>query len=96
LSPNHSYSQHSELSLLLQHHLFPLLLKTLSGRSAFPLSLCNTCVVILLLEQFSSELETEPEVIFTLLIKLIGGETDACEPRLAWASEGLMMEIMCR
>jgi hypothetical protein len=31
-----SCSQHSELLLLLQHHLFPLLLKTLSECSAFP------------------------------------------------------------
>jgi hypothetical protein len=83
LSSNHSHSQYPELSLLLQHHLFPLLLKTLSGRSAFPPALCNT------------ELDTEAKVILTL-IKLIGGETDACEPRLAWAPEGLMMEIMRR
>ncbi|KAF8488471.1 hypothetical protein F5888DRAFT_1752365, partial [Russula emetica] len=59
-----SCSQHSELVLLLQHYLFPLLLKTLFERSAFPLALRGTCVVFLrlLLKQFSSELEAEAEV----------------------------------
>ena len=79
--------------ILLQHHLFPLLLKTLSERSAFPLALRGTRVVFLLLKQFSSELETEAEVILTLLIKLISGETDAGEPRPGWMSV-LAMEIM--
>jgi hypothetical protein len=73
-----------------------MLLRTLFGCSAFPLSLRNTCVAILLLKKFSSEFETEAEFILALLIKLIGGETDACEPQLAWAPEGLMMEIMRR
>jgi hypothetical protein len=50
-----------------------------------PLSLHHTCVVFLLLKEISSELETEAKVIFTLLIKPIGGETDAYEPRPAWA-----------
>ncbi|KAF8489187.1 hypothetical protein F5888DRAFT_1681338, partial [Russula emetica] len=54
-----SCSQHSELVLLLQHYLFPLLLKTLFERSAFPLALRGTR---LLLKQFSSELEAEAEV----------------------------------
>src|SRR6266699_2430609 len=75
-----SCSQHSELLILLQHHLFPLLLKTLSKRSAFPLALHGTRVVSLLLKQFSSELETEAEVIHTLLIRLIIYEIDADEP----------------
>ena len=86
-------SQHSELLILLQHHLFPLLLKTLSERSAFPLALRGTRVVFLLLKQFSSKLETEAEVILTLLIKLISGETDAGEPRPGWMRV-LAMEIM--
>lgn len=77
-----SSSRHSELLLLLQHHLFPLLLKTLSERSAFPLSLRGTCVVFLLLKQFSSKLETEAKVILTLLIKLICGKTDPVSPGL--------------
>jgi hypothetical protein len=55
-----SCSQHSELLLFLQHHLFLLLLKTLSKRSA-PFALYSTCVVFLLLNQFPSELETEAE-----------------------------------
>jgi hypothetical protein len=69
--------QHSKIILLLQHHPFPLFLKTLSSRSAFPLSLRGTRVAFLLLKQFPSELETEAKAILTLLIKLIIGETDA-------------------
>jgi Guanine nucleotide exchange factor in Golgi transport N-terminal len=46
-----------------------------------------------LLKQFSSKLETEAEVILTLLIKLIGGETDAGELRPGWMRV-LPMEIM--
>ena len=85
--------QHSELLLLLQHHLFPLLLRTLSERSPFPLSLRGTRVVFLLLKQFSSELETEAEVFLTLLVKLISGETEAGEPRPGWMRV-LAIEIM--
>ena len=76
-----SGSQHSELLLLLQPHLFPLLFKTFSERSAFPLALRGTRVVFLFLKQFSSELETEAEVILRLLVELVIGETDAGEPR---------------
>jgi hypothetical protein len=46
-----------------------------------------------LLKQFSSKLETEAKVILTLLIKLIGDETDAGEPRPGWMRV-LAMEIM--
>ncbi|KAF8495992.1 hypothetical protein F5888DRAFT_1907591 [Russula emetica] len=60
--------------------LFPLL-KTPSEHSAFLLALCGTRVVFLSPKQFSSKLETEAEVILTLLIKLINGEIDADEPR---------------
>jgi len=85
--------KHSELLPLLQHYLFPLLLKTLSERSAFPLALRGTRVVFLLLKQFSSELEKEAKVILTLLIKLIRGETDAGKPRPGWMRV-LAMKIM--
>jgi hypothetical protein len=54
--------------------------QTLSELSAFPFSLPGTRIVVLL-KQFSSELEMEAEVILTLLIKLISGETDLGEPR---------------
>jgi hypothetical protein len=66
-----------------------------SPSSAFPLALHGTRVVFLLLrlKQFSSKLETEAEVILTLLIKLIGGETDAGEPRPVWMRV-LAAEIM--
>ena len=77
---------------IIAHHIFPLLLKTLSDRSAFPFALRGTRVVFLLPKQLSFELETEAEVIFTLLIKLIGGETDAGEPR---CMRVLAMEIVC-
>ena len=66
-----SCSQHSELEFLLQHHLFPLLLKTLSERSAFPLALRGTRIVFVLLKQFSYKLETGANVILILLIKLL-------------------------
>jgi hypothetical protein len=56
---------------LLQHHLFSLLFKPLSERSAFPLTLRGTRVVSPLLKQFSSELGTEADVIPTLVIKVI-------------------------
>jgi len=85
-------SQYSELLLPLQHHLSPLLLKALSERSAFPLSLPGTRVVFLWLKQFSSVFETEAEVTLTF-IKLISGETDAGEPRPGWMTV-LAMEIM--
>ncbi|KAI0264313.1 guanine nucleotide exchange factor in Golgi transport N-terminal-domain-containing protein [Russula aff. rugulosa BPL654] len=53
------FRKHSELLMLLQHHIFPLLLKTLSEHSACPLSLRGTRVVFLLLKQFSFELESQ-------------------------------------
>ena len=61
--------------LLLQHYLFAMLLNALSERSAFPLAFRGTRVVLLLLKQFSSELEAKAEVILThqIAIKLIGG-----------------------
>ncbi|KAK7679003.1 hypothetical protein QCA50_017947 [Cerrena zonata] len=71
------FRQHPELLLLLQHHLCPLVLKALSDRPSFPLTLRSTRVVFLLLKQFSSELKTEAEVFLMLLIKIIGAETDS-------------------
>ena len=70
-------SQHSELLLLLQHHLFPLLLKTLSERSVVPLSLRGTRVVFLLLKQFFRARDGGRSL--TLHIIFIGAETDAGE-----------------
>jgi hypothetical protein len=63
-----------------------MLLKTLSECSASRLALRGTRVFPLLLKQFSPKLETEATL--GLLIKLIGGETDAGEPRPAWVDEG--------
>ena len=66
--------------MLLQHHLCPLLLKALSDRPNFPLTLRATRVVFLLLKQFSAELKTEAEVFLMLLIKIIGSDSDAGTP----------------
>jgi hypothetical protein len=60
--------------MLLQHHLCPLLLKALSDRPSFPLTLRSTRVVFLLLKQFSSELRTEAEVFLMLLIKIVSAD----------------------
>ncbi|KAI0030497.1 hypothetical protein K488DRAFT_54152 [Vararia minispora EC-137] len=68
------FRKHLELLLLLQHHLCPLLHKSLSDRPVFPLTLRSTRVIFLLLKQFSAELITEAEVFLTLLIKIIGGD----------------------
>ncbi|KAF9810712.1 hypothetical protein IEO21_06846 [Rhodonia placenta] len=96
------FRKHTELLLLLQHHLSPLLLKGLSDRPNFPLTLRSTRVVFLLLKQFSLELKTESEVFLTLLIKIVGTEgsdndvTDNAHPhapRPLWMRV-LAMEIM--
>ncbi|KAF9033039.1 hypothetical protein BDZ89DRAFT_1036881 [Hymenopellis radicata] len=83
-----SFRVHPELIQLLRHHLCPLLLKALSERPVFPLTLRCTRVVFLLLKQFSVELETESEVFLMLLIKII---TDEDHPQ--WMRV-LAMEIM--
>ncbi len=87
------HAQHSELLLLLRHHLSPLLLKTLSERSTFPLTLRGTRVVFLLLKQFSAELSTEAEVFLMLLIKIVAGEVEGAEARPGWMRV-LAMEII--
>ncbi|KII84914.1 hypothetical protein PLICRDRAFT_179240 [Plicaturopsis crispa FD-325 SS-3] len=71
------FRRHSELLMLLQHHLCPLLLKALSDRPNFPLTLRCTRVVFILLKQFSYELKTEAEVFLVLLIKIIGDDLDS-------------------
>ncbi|KAF9074107.1 hypothetical protein BDP27DRAFT_1399717 [Rhodocollybia butyracea] len=65
------FRKHASLILLLQNHLCPLLLKALSDRPVFPLTLRCTRVVFLLLKQFSFELKTEAEVFLMLLIRII-------------------------
>ncbi|KAF5376426.1 hypothetical protein D9615_008633 [Tricholomella constricta] len=70
------FQKHPELILLLQHHLCPLLLRALSDRPIFPLTLRCTRVVFLLLKQFSSELTTESEVFLMLLIKIFSEDAD--------------------
>ncbi|KAG6906753.1 hypothetical protein DXG01_012283, partial [Tephrocybe rancida] len=87
--------QHAELILLLQHHLCPLLLKALSDRPIFPLTLRCTRVVFLLLKQFSVELATESEVFLILLIKIFSedGDGEHHHARPLWMKV-LAMEIM--
>ncbi|KAI6043590.1 hypothetical protein EDC04DRAFT_668532 [Pisolithus marmoratus] len=92
------FRQHSELLLLLQHHLCPLLLKSLSERAVFPLTLRCFRVVFLLLKKFSFELKTEAEVFFMLLIKIVSEDSessilDHAEVRPPWMRV-LAMEIM--
>ncbi|KAJ7026944.1 hypothetical protein C8F04DRAFT_1008614 [Mycena alexandri] len=90
------FRKHTELVLLLQLHLCPLLLKALSDRPLFPLTLRCTRVVFLLLKQFARELETEAEIFLTLLIKIVGDDhSDQGEqiPRPQWMRV-LAMEIM--
>ncbi|KAJ7664366.1 hypothetical protein DFH06DRAFT_322458 [Mycena polygramma] len=90
------FRKHTELVLLLKLHLCPLLLKALSDRPIFPLTLRCTRVVFLLLKQFARELETEAEIFLTLLIKIIGedhSEQSEQAPRPQWMRV-LAMEIM--
>ncbi|KAF9267021.1 hypothetical protein L218DRAFT_955496 [Marasmius fiardii PR-910] len=70
------FIKHEELILLLRHHLCPLLLKALSDRAVFPLTLRCTRVAFLLLKQFSGELHTEAEVFLMLLIRIIADDAD--------------------
>ena len=56
----------------------------LSERPAFPLALRGTRVVFHLLEQFSSELETEAKNYPHTTHQLTIGETDFGEHRPAW------------
>ncbi|KAG1789692.1 uncharacterized protein HD556DRAFT_1433599 [Suillus plorans] len=92
------FRKHAELLMLLQHHLCPLILKSLSDRHAFPLILRCTRVVFLILKQFSFELETEAEVFLMPLIRMISEDSDSSNPdhsgsRPIW-TRVLAMEIM--
>lgn len=71
------FRQHVELVVLLQHHLCPLLLRLMSDKPLFPLTLRSIRVVFLLLKQFSEELPTEGEVFLSLLVKIVGGDSDS-------------------
>ncbi|KAG9008257.1 hypothetical protein FRB94_013617 [Tulasnella sp. JGI-2019a] len=70
------FRKRPELLMLLRHNLCPLLLKSLSDRPLFPLTLRSTRVVYLLLKQFSAELETEAEVFMMFLIRVVSGDVD--------------------
>jgi hypothetical protein len=81
--------------LLLRHHLCPLILKALSDKPLFPLTLRCTRVVFLLLKEFSEELVTESEVFLMHLIKIFGDESEGGEhgTRPNWMRV-ISMEIM--
>ncbi|KAF8311099.1 hypothetical protein DL93DRAFT_1519713 [Clavulina sp. PMI_390] len=88
------FRQRRELLLLLQHHLCPTLLKALSDKPVFPLTLRSIRVVFLLLKQFIGELATEAEVFLSLITRTISGDHENGEPqRPAWMRV-LAMEIM--
>lgn len=88
------FRQRSELLLLLQHHLCPSLLKSLSDKPFFPLTLRSIRVVFLLLKQFIKELETEGEVFLSIIVKVIAGDHEAGEPARPLWMRVLAMEIM--
>ncbi|KAG7085465.1 hypothetical protein E1B28_003026 [Marasmius oreades] len=96
------FIKHEELILLLRHHLCPLLLKALSDRAVFPLTLRCTRVAFLLLKQFSDDLETETEVFLMLLIRIIADDADGSQGEHGYSSQSsrppwvrvLAMEIM--
>ncbi|KAI0354523.1 hypothetical protein OH77DRAFT_1548844 [Trametes cingulata] len=91
------FRKHSELLLLLQHHLCPLVHKSLSDRPNFPLTLRCTRVVFLLLKQFSSELKTESEVFLMLLIRIIGADSsdaDSSESTQGHLTRPLWMRVL--
>jgi hypothetical protein len=73
---------------LLQQHPFPPGPQITHRALSSPLALRGARLVLLLLKQLSSEVETEAEVILTLLINLIIGGTDAGEPRPGWMRDG--------
>ncbi|KAF8874390.1 hypothetical protein CPB84DRAFT_1817905 [Gymnopilus junonius] len=90
------FRKRQELILLLQHHLCPLLLKSLSDRPQFPLLLRCTRVVFLLLKKFSLELRTEGEVFLTMLIRIIGEESSdsADQQHHSHSSKPLWMRVL--
>ncbi|KAF8626562.1 hypothetical protein AX15_004804 [Amanita polypyramis BW_CC] len=88
------FRKHPELMLLLSHHLCPLLLKALSDRPLFPLTLRCTRVVFLLLKQFSFELETEAEVFLMLLIRLVTEEPDVGDHSGIHANKPQWMRVL--
>ncbi|KAH7341760.1 hypothetical protein B0J17DRAFT_647820 [Rhizoctonia solani] len=88
------FKSRPELLMLLRHHLSPLLLKSLSDRPHFPLTLRSTRVVFILLKQFSVELETEAEVFLMLFIKVVTGDSDSGEATRPHWMRVLAMEIV--
>ncbi|KAF8639344.1 hypothetical protein AX17_001563 [Amanita inopinata Kibby_2008] len=88
------FRKHPELILLLRHHLCPLLLRALSERPLFPLTLRCTRVVFLLLKQFSIELETESEVFLMLLIRQVAEDTDGGDHIASHSSKPHWMRVI--
>ncbi|KAG1875786.1 guanine nucleotide exchange factor in Golgi transport N-terminal-domain-containing protein [Suillus subluteus] len=87
-----------ELLMLLQYYLCPLVLKALSDRHVFPLTLRCMRVIFLILMKFSFELEAEVEAFLMILIRMVSGDFDASNPdhfgsRPIW-TRVLAIEIM--
>ncbi|KAI0272207.1 hypothetical protein BGY98DRAFT_936696 [Russula aff. rugulosa BPL654] len=93
LSSNHSHLHSIPSSYSYYNTASSPVHQTLSERSAYPPPFRDTHVVFLLLQQFSSQLETEADLIPAALIKLINGKADADEPGPGWMWV-LAMEIM--
>ncbi|CAH7668461.1 hypothetical protein PPACK8108_LOCUS2972 [Phakopsora pachyrhizi] len=67
----HLFQQHPELIFILRAQLCPLLIRALSEKPNFPLTLRLMRVAFLLLKQFSDDLLVEAEIFLSLLIKTV-------------------------
>ncbi|PLW12876.1 hypothetical protein PCANC_17545 [Puccinia coronata f. sp. avenae] len=65
------FQQHPELIFVLRAQLCPLLIRALSEKPTFPLTLRLMRVAFLLLKQFSDDLLVEAEIFLSLIIKTI-------------------------
>ncbi|POW16347.1 hypothetical protein PSTT_01479, partial [Puccinia striiformis] len=65
------FQQHPELIFVLRAQLCPLLIRALSEKPSFPLTLRLMRVAFLLLKQFSDDLLVEAEIFLSLIIKTI-------------------------
>ncbi|MBW0484031.1 hypothetical protein O181_023746 [Austropuccinia psidii MF-1] len=88
------FQQHPELIFVLRAQLCPLLIRALSEKPTFPLTLRLMRVAFLLLKQFSDDLLVEAEIFLSLLIKTISlDHTDGqSEPVPIWLRV-LVLEI---
>lgn len=83
---------HPELLYVLRSSICPLLLKSLSDPPAFPAYVRTMRLVLLLLQQFSTELVLEIEVFLRMLLRII--RRDAQEGRPHW-HRIIALEAVC-